>query len=743
MQERLSAIVGARITEFRRQMARVNQTMRRTASGVVVNVRTRMNKTQEKLDRVARTLSAIQILSSNFGKGTLISISPATIPIIASLAGGLGAVSSAFVVAGGAAVAFGAVAIPTISKLFGETGKLTASQKAARGEFDKFNSTWKGIVKDLEKPVLQAFSKAMQAANKALKMARPLFDGAAKAVNNLLESLNTSLDSSPVKAFFDYMNKQGGPMLEKMGKSMGNFMQGFMSLMVAFGPLAEDFANGLLKMSKRFAEWAAGLSESEKFKSFVAYVQTNGPKVLSLIGQLTTFLINLGTGIAPLGSKMMELVTRFFSWTNSMMEANPQIAKMIGYGIVIGGILKGLGPILFTVGSFFSGFGTKLAEIATKVGSKLMPFLTKIGSTILRLGTTFLTNAARIASSWLIAMGPIGWVTAAVAGLVILVIANWEKVKEWTTKIWSAVSKFVSDSATKILGYIKEKFPALYKVIQSYMKMAQDIISTVLNFVKGTFKNVLSFLKSLVKGDFQGMKDAISNQMELSKSTISKIWGSIKSFFGSVLSQIWSKVKQKFADIVRSVGQKMADVKNKVQDGINKVKSFLSGIDLSQMGKNMIQGLINGIGSMAKNLVRKAKGVVNGAINAAKSLLGIHSPSRVFMQIGKYTGEGMAIGMDKSNSLVKRSSQSMAKASIVSPATDFGTIRRTNVNTSSLAETTPSSIGRTRTNETGDSKVEIPLIVEGYEVARAIIDDINELLESNTTTNMIVNGVRG
>jgi phage-related protein len=781
MNERLSAIVGARISEFRRKMAEVNNTMRRTASNVVVNVNARVDKAQSRLDRIAKTINSIQTVAGNAMQGSLVAISPSAIPAIASLVGGLAALgpmigtvagstfalATAFGFAGSAAVAFGAVAIPTISKLFDEEAKLTAQQKAARGEFDKFKSTWQGIVEDLEKPVLQAFSKAMQAANKVLQMARPLFDGAAKAANNLLSSLNASLDSAPVKAFFDYMNKQGGPMLERLGKAAGNFMKGFMSMMTAFGPLAEQTAQGFLEMSKGFADWSAGLGKSKKFQEFVTYIQenmpkiksivgdaivgiintfsafgplssdmmsalqrimgkfkewsaslsenqgfqkfisyirTNGPKVVSLIGQIGKFLVNLGVAMAPIGAWLLDVITKFASWTNKMMEAHPWLGKLIGISIMVGGALQALVPIITMVVTTFSGFGTTLAGIAAKVGLKLLPFLTKIGTFIVSLGKKFLANAARIASSWLIAMGPIGWVTAAVAGLVILVIANWEKVKEWTMKIWSAVSKFISDSATKILGYIKEKFPALYKVIQSYMKMAQDIISTVWNFVKGTFKNVLSFLKSLVKGDFQGMKDAISNQMELSKKTISKIWNSIKSFFGSVLSQIWSKVKQKFADIVRSVAQKMTEALSKVKEIGGNIVDFFGNIDLYESGKAIIQSAIDGISAMKNKILGKVENIVGAVRDFWPFSPAKRGPLSDIHRMDFAGPIGTSIGKAKSG--VMRSMSGLASVAMsafkpqrpqltfgvaLSPATDFGNIRRTSVNTTSLSGVAPSS----------------------------------------------------
>jgi hypothetical protein len=64
------------------------------------------------------------------------------------------------------------------------------------------------------------------------------------------------------------------------------------------------------------------------------------------------------------------------------------------------------------------------------------------------------------------------------------------------------------------------------------------------------------------------------------------------------------------------------------------------------MGKNLLLGLVDGIVSVASAVVGAVTSAVTGAIDAAKDLLGIASPSKVFMQIGEHTAEGFVEGVD-------------------------------------------------------------------------------------------------
>jgi len=85
----------------------------------------------------------------------------------------------------------------------------------------------------------------------------------------------------------------------------------------------------------------------------------------------------------------------------------------------------------------------------------------------------------------------------------------------------------------------------------------------------------------------------------------------------------------------------------------------LSGMSLAEIGTAMIQGLANGITSAGGAVLSAITGVVSGAINAAKGLLGIASPSKVFAEIGANTAEGMSGGVDDGAGDVQGSLESM------------------------------------------------------------------------------------
>ncbi len=94
-----------------------------------------------------------------------------------------------------------------------------------------------------------------------------------------------------------------------------------------------------------------------------------------------------------------------------------------------------------------------------------------------------------------------------------------------------------------------------------------------------------------------------------------------------------------------------------------KVSAFLDGLipGFSDVGLNIVKGMINGITSGASGVIGAVIDVAKGAITAAKKALGIASPSTVFAELGGYTAEGFAVGVDDGAADAQAAMQAMVE----------------------------------------------------------------------------------
>ena len=182
--------------------------------------------------------------------------------------------------------------------------------------------------------------------------------------------------------------------------------------------------------------------------------------------------------------------------------------------------------------------------------------------------------------------------------------------------------------------------------------MKEKVTGTVEKLDENTNKTWAKMMKTIKEESKGGMENA-KEQFRFHGQQIVKGWERLKG-----------DAKEKFGGMKKNISDKMEETGTAIRDKWDAVMEFFGGIDLSGTGRDMIQGLIGGIKSKAGDLVNAAKGVVNDAIQGAKNLLGISSPSRVFMKFGRNIDEGLIVGIDSLVSKVARASRKMVDAAM-------------------------------------------------------------------------------
>lgn len=135
-------------------------------------------------------------------------------------------------------------------------------------------------------------------------------------------------------------------------------------------------------------------------------------------------------------------------------------------------------------------------------------------------------------------------------------------------------------------------------------------------------------------------------------------WGDITSgmvtFFSdmgsrilSVFSGAWDGIVSGFYRVNDSIANAGSAILTEVGSWPGKIQSFFSDAInwLVDAGRNVVQGLINGISGMIDSAVAKAKELAGAVKNAVTSFLGIHSPSTVMAAIGGFIGDGLINGL--------------------------------------------------------------------------------------------------
>lgn len=350
---------------------------------------------------------------------------------------------------------------------------------------------------------------------------------------------------------------------------------------------------------------------------------------------------DLNTALSDLGTALMPIVTEIANFAAELVNnAQPAIQWVVDNLPSLKDTFNDLLPIITGVAGGMIAFKTAMA-ISSVVGaasSALSKFKQAAEQTSIAQAAL---NAVMNANPFVLIVTVIAAVAAA---LVTLYMTNedfrnavnnaWNSIKETANQVWGAIVNFFAVTVPQAIQNVITWFQQLPTNIQIFL--AQALLS------------VQAWVLNLIANAIQAGSQFVSNVVNF----FSSLPGQIASFLGSIISSIGSWVGQMASNAARAASQFGSNLIN----GLASLPGRLVSI-----GSNIISGLVRGIQNAAGSVVSTITGVVGGAINAAKSFLGIASPSKVFKEIGDFTMQGMELGIEEGASKAVDAAKSAAQ----------------------------------------------------------------------------------
>lgn len=229
---------------------------------------------------------------------------------------------------------------------------------------------------------------------------------------------------------------------------------------------------------------------------------------------------------------------------------------------------------------------------------------------------------------------------------------------------------------TEVVAFVITGFAQLYEdisgfvtgVVQFFTVDLPNAINALVQWFARLPGNIAAFLSTVIANVAAWVANMASNAVSAGSRFISGIAGFLSALPGNIaswLSGVISTVVGWVSQFARNATSAASQFASNLIDGLASIPDKVTSI-----GSNIIQGMVNGVTSAAGRLIDSVKGAVDDAINAAKNLLGIHSPSRVFRKIGQYTMQGAALGVDDDADMLLRSTDN-AMRGMISAAQDI------------------------------------------------------------------------
>lgn len=552
---------------------------------------------------------------------------------LGNIGGILNGLSDAALAAGGSSLTMFADTLQSVENTVkGATFQtnLTATLKAAHDAMSQ-----------IAKTSGPAFDKLMLRLSKTAQQVFPLMGQTiGTALDAIFSALSQPAVATGLVTMFVGLQKAVqalAPAMGPVGLALGTLMGVIGELAAVIGPV---LATALIALSDVIVKIGPGVR---------GLIDTLGGGLLAVVSTLAPIVETLGSALAalitgPLASGLSGIFSQIAGplaeLGTTIQKILPQVAKVLGPLIVgVGKILAAVLPVVI------DGLNQILVAI-----SPLLPYLAKLAQI---LGVV-LPPVLKIVAEILI-----GSIVGAVQGAVMVI-----------TGLIDVITGLVTFFKDIFTGQWSAAWGDLLQILTGALRAIGGAILVFLNVgVLGAFGKGFKLIKALFAGGwdnilkvsielFSSLKGRFSTFLKELASAPLKALGALKSLFKGAWGDIKAAAQlliDALPSVMKSALSKMASA---ARTGVTTLKSIAKAIPsklydaitgqiglMESIGENVVKGLIQGIKAMGLKCIDAITGVVKGAINKAKHLLGIHSPSRVFKEIGQFLSKGFALGI--------------------------------------------------------------------------------------------------
>lgn len=429
-----------------------------------------------------------------------------------------------------------------------------------------------------------------------------------------------------------------------------------------------------------------GLDENSPVVTVLTTIRDLAGVVWSAIQRIGEAFADIGKKLAGSGlsvivsvlSSLWEVIKSLASAIFEIVQALWPVLKpiLMVIGAVIGGVIVGAVFALIAALTILSGIFQAVATVISWVMENILsPLITIIGDII----------------SWIVdhlaaaITGFIEWIKDGLEALGSFFSDVWDAIKavwEWLQPVFSTIGDIILVAIGMWIlafNWLKDKWDELWAGIQIVWDLyGQPVIDTISGWfgwlgekisevcgwisarwgelwawVQQQYDTWIAPILGWIGDKFEWMRDRINGALTFVQTCISAAGARVKEFYDTYVAPMVEAVRGKIDQMV----QKFTEIKNRVKGALSDAGQWL--VDT---GRQIVNGLINGIKGMFGPLIDKVKSLASVAKATAKKALGIHSPSRVFRDIGTNVGEGFAQGLESMTGRVASATTSLAGA---------------------------------------------------------------------------------
>lgn len=349
-------------------------------------------------------------------------------------------------------------------------------------------------------------------------------------------------------------------------------------------------------------------------------------------------------------------VTQFAATGKQGIEALVAITASI---TVLTAVMAALSPVLTAGAAGLLAFGAAVLMVGAGIGVATagMAMLLNAFNNFNASAQTVVATMTAIGQGF--AMMFTTFITTIATQMPIIAQSIMQMLLQILTAFTSFMPQMVTQGALLVTNF-------LMGIAQNLPMIINAAVQVIVSFVEGIAANVgqvIAAALDLLEAFVEGIGENIESIVDIAMQAVMEFVYGVGYALGSVIAS-GSKLIHMF---IRGVMNGLSGSRNAGKSNADSTRSGISSVSLVSEGRQLINGFISGIKSMAGAVMAAAASIANAAKAKIQSALKIHSPSRVMRdEVGVYIPAGLAQGMLANIGAVTNAAQRVADAAVVS-----------------------------------------------------------------------------
>ena len=369
-------------------------------------------------------------------------------------------------------------------------------------------------------------------------------------------------------------------------------------------------------------------------------VDTLPAPIRSAVERVIDVVKSLSGAIAPLGAAFLALGS---GGLGGLLSKLPLLGPMLG-GLT--GPLAALGGPLGIVAAALAGFVISGADAGALVGS-LTGIFEQIVAALPGLIEQIVGAVPRIVSGLVSALPQLiaaatqivtGLVSGIITALPLLIQGALQLVTGLVQALIANLPMIINGAVQLVMALVQGLITALPMLLEAALTLVIGLLTAILDNLPKLIDAGIQLLLSLIDGLIDMLPQLITAAITL---VLQLVAGLLKN-----LPRLLEAGVQLVISLVGGLLKALPKIIAALPQIISAIWNGLRNVDWLGLGKQIVQGIINGLGSMIGAVKDAIFGVARAAFDGFKSFFGIKSPSRLMRATAKHVVKGAALGIE-------------------------------------------------------------------------------------------------